>query len=197
MTVVLSPESQRRKWKHCQRAQTAEGPLAWPVIKDSTDITKYHKLHGKKLNFLNFLSFIKSEFCTKTRMITRRVVMSWTKEQVMLQQGSVFSAFRVCVCVCVCHINLSLSTCFCFTKIRAGNIVLHPAIAKGNRFQPLPSARPKASCPHGSLASVLPACLTPIRYQRLNVKCTASVCLASATLLYNFTPSHAKGKPSI
>ena len=194
MTVVLSPESQRRKWKHCQRAQTAEGPLAWPVIKDSTDITKYHKLHGKKLNFLNFLSFVKSEFCTKTRMITRRVVMSWTKEQVMLQQGSVFSAFRVCVCV----ISICLSALvFVFTKIRAENIVLHPAIAKGNRFQPLPSARPKASCPHGSLASVLPACLTPIRYQRLNVKCTASVCLASATLLYNSTPSRAKGKPSI
>lgn len=156
---------------------------------------KVSQVEWQKAEFLEFLEFHKVWVLHQNEDDYTAGCHVLNKGTSNAATGKRFQCFS-CVCVCVCHINLSLSTCFCLTKIRAENIVLHPAIAKGNRFQPLPSARPKASCPHGSLASVLPACLTPIRYQRLNVKCTASVCLASATLLYNFTPSRAKGKPS-
>ena len=195
MTVVLSPESPEEEMKTLPEGSNCGRAISMTCHQRFDRHHKVSQVAWQKAEFLEFLEFHKI-------WVLHQNEDDYTAGCHVLNKGTSNAAtgkrFQCFSCVSACVISICLSALvFVLQKFGAENIVLHPAIAKGNRFQPLPSARPKASCPHGSLASVLPACLTPIRYQRLNVKCTASVCLASATLLYNFTPSRAKGKPSI
>ncbi len=179
-TENSSPESQRRKWKHCQRAQIAEGPLAWPhVIKDrQTSQVAWQKA------YLNFLNFIKIWVLDQNE--DDYTAGCHVLNKAMLQQWSLLNAFRVCVIsICLPALVFALQK----FGLKASWRIL-PLISTHSKH-PAESFLPtRVSC-FGS------SCMSDtnlVAASQCQMHCLCLWCICNFT---NFTPSHAKGKSSI